>query len=52
QHVVHKLGVQLHSGHGQLDVPHVIDEFDKPDIVVMNGFSFVLTEVFKVIIQL
>ncbi|GJZ53261.1 hypothetical protein Tco_0608146, partial [Tanacetum coccineum] len=52
QHVVHKLGVQLHSGHGHLDVPHVIDEFGKPNIVVVNGFSLVLTEVFKVIIQL
>ncbi|GJR73758.1 hypothetical protein Tco_0086123 [Tanacetum coccineum] len=39
----------LHSGHGHLDVPHVIDELGKPDIIVMNGFSFVLTEVFKVI---
>ncbi|GJR62114.1 hypothetical protein Tco_1504276 [Tanacetum coccineum] len=52
QHVIHKLGVQLHFGHGHFDVPHVIDEFGKPDIVVVNGFSHVLLEVFKVIIQL
>ncbi|GJY08065.1 ribonuclease H-like domain-containing protein [Tanacetum coccineum] len=44
--------IQLHSGHGHLDVSHVVDELGKPDIIVVNGFSFVLTEVFKVIIQL
>nr|GEW61087.1 hypothetical protein [Tanacetum cinerariifolium] len=33
--------------HGHLDVPHVIDEFSKPDIVVMNGLSFVFSEMFK-----
>nr|GEV38398.1 retrovirus-related Pol polyprotein from transposon TNT 1-94 [Tanacetum cinerariifolium] len=42
----------VHSGHGHLDVPHVVDELGKLDIVVVNGFSFVLKEVFKVIIQL
>ncbi|GKD15190.1 hypothetical protein Tco_1199597, partial [Tanacetum coccineum] len=40
----------LHPGHGHLDVSHVIDELGKPDIVVVNGFSFALTEVFKVIV--
>nr|GEU98500.1 hypothetical protein [Tanacetum cinerariifolium] len=29
----------LHLGHGHLDVPHVIDEFGKPDIVVGNGYD-------------
>nr|GEX32640.1 hypothetical protein [Tanacetum cinerariifolium] len=37
QHVINKLGIQLHFGHGHLDVPHVVDELNKLDIVVMNG---------------
>nr|GFB80881.1 integrase, catalytic region, zinc finger, CCHC-type, peptidase aspartic, catalytic [Tanacetum cinerariifolium] len=41
---------ELHPGHGHLDVPHVIDEFGKPDKVVVNSLSFVLSKVFKVII--
>nr|GEY65814.1 hypothetical protein [Tanacetum cinerariifolium] len=28
---------KLHPGHGHLDVPHVIDEFSKPDIVFVNN---------------
>ncbi|GKD38507.1 zinc finger, CCHC-type containing protein [Tanacetum coccineum] len=51
QHVINKLRIQLHSGHGHLDVTHVVDEFGKPDIVIMNSLSFVLTKVFEVIIQ-
>ncbi|GJX25420.1 putative reverse transcriptase domain-containing protein [Tanacetum coccineum] len=37
-----------HSGHGHLDVLHVVDELGKSNIIVVNGFSFVLTKVFKV----
>ncbi|GKA59100.1 hypothetical protein Tco_0758413 [Tanacetum coccineum] len=32
-----KIEVKLHSGHGHLDVPHVVDELGKPDIIVVNG---------------
>ncbi|GJZ77701.1 hypothetical protein Tco_0642373 [Tanacetum coccineum] len=37
QHVINKLRIQLHSGHGHLDVTHVVDEFGKRDIVIMNS---------------
>ncbi|GJY48244.1 hypothetical protein Tco_0438200 [Tanacetum coccineum] len=47
RHWTSKTRVQLHYRHGHLDVPHVIDEFSKSDIVVMNGLSFVMSEVFK-----
>ncbi|GKE33619.1 photosystem I P700 chlorophyll A apoprotein A2, partial [Tanacetum coccineum] len=42
QHVVHKIGVQLHFGHGYLDVPHVIDEFGKPKIEHLHIVPYVL----------
>nr|GEX98789.1 integrase, catalytic region, zinc finger, CCHC-type, peptidase aspartic, catalytic [Tanacetum cinerariifolium] len=38
QHVINKFGIQQHSGHGHLDVLHVVDELGKPDIVVVNGY--------------
>ncbi|GJX56735.1 hypothetical protein Tco_0286632 [Tanacetum coccineum] len=50
--LITNFAVQLHSGHGHLDVPHVVDDLGKPDIIFMNGVSFVLTEVFKDTIQL
>ncbi|GJU91776.1 hypothetical protein Tco_1304199 [Tanacetum coccineum] len=37
---VHKFRVKLHSGHGHLDVSHVVNELRKPNIVSLNGFSF------------
>nr|GEU32347.1 hypothetical protein [Tanacetum cinerariifolium] len=46
QHVIKKLGIQLHSGHGHLDVSHVVDEFGKLDIVVkgQNRLEVVLDQ--------
>ncbi|GJZ12753.1 hypothetical protein Tco_0547983 [Tanacetum coccineum] len=42
QHVINKLRVQLHSGHGHLDVTHVVDELGKPDIEHLHIVPYTL----------